>query len=107
MGLSDAFLRGGNPPALGLCVENGESLMLGGILQEDANDAKRKTPILGDVPLLGRLFRRRITRQDQQELLIFVTPTRVSRVSTDEPRGQPPDRLPSDTPVVDSLLKPQ
>ena len=71
MRLSDAFLRGGNPPALGLCVENGETLVLGGILREDANDAKRKTPILGDVPLLGRLFRCRITRQDQQELLVF------------------------------------
>ena len=107
MGLSDAFLRGDNPPALGLCVENGETLMLGGILLEDANDAKRKTPILGDVPLLERQFRRRMTRQDQQELLVFVTPTWVSRVSTDEPRGQPPDRSPSDTLVVDSLLKPQ
>ena len=71
MGLSDAFLRGGNPPALRLCVENDETLVLGGILQEDANDAKRKTPILRDLPLLGRLFRRRITRQDQQELLVF------------------------------------
>ena len=65
IGLSYAFLRGGNPPALGLCVENGETLVLGGILQEDANDAKRKTPITEDVPILERLFRRRITRQDQ------------------------------------------
>ena len=107
MGLSDAFLRGGNPPALGLCLEHSETLVLGWILQEDANDAKRKTPILGDVPLLERLFRRRMTRQDQQELLVFVTPAWVSRLSTDEPRGQPPDRSPSDTLVVDSLLKPQ
>ena len=88
-------------------VGNGETLVLGGILQEDANDAERKTPILGDLPLLGRLFRRRITRQDQQELLVFVTPTLVSRVSIDEPRGQPLDRSASDTPVVDSLLKPE
>ena len=107
MGLSDAFLRGCNPPTLGLRVENGETLVLGGMLQEDANDAKRKTSILGNVPLLGRLLSRRITRQVQQELLVFVTPTRVSRVSIDEPRGQPPDRSPSDTPVVDSLLKPE
>ena len=104
MRLSDAFLRGGNPRALGLCVEHGETLVLDEILQEDANDAKRKTPILGDVPLLERLFRRGMTRHDQ---LVFVTPTWASRVSTDEPRGQPPDRSPSDTLVVDSLLKPQ
>lgn len=47
-------------------VSNGETLVLGGILQEDANDAERKTPVLGDLPLLGLLFRRRITRQHQQ-----------------------------------------
>ena len=107
MGLSDAFLRGSNPPALGLGVENGETLVLERILPEDWNDAKRKTPILGDVPLLRRLFRRRITRQDQRELLVFVTPTLVSRVSIDQPRGQPPYRSPSNPSVVDSLLKPE
>ena len=90
-----------------MLVGNGETLVLGGILQEDANDAERKTPILGDLPLLGRLFRRRITRQDQQELLVFVTPTLVSRVSLDKSRGQSLGRTPSDTPVVDSLLKPE
>ena len=88
-------------------VGNGETFVLGGILQEDASDAERKTPILGDLPLLGRLFRRRISRQDQQELLVFVTPTLVGRVSIDEPRGQPLDCSASDTPVVDSLLKPE
>jgi len=33
-----------------------------------------KTPLLGDIPFLGRLFRQDITRNDKQELLIFVTP---------------------------------
>ena len=60
-------------------VGNGETVVLGGILQEDANDAERKTPMLGDLPVIGRVFRRRITRQDQQELLVFVTPTLVSQ----------------------------
>lgn len=60
-------------------VGNGETVVLGGILQEDANDAERKTPMLGDLPMIGRVFRRRITRQDQQELLVFVTPTLVSQ----------------------------
>ena len=60
-------------------VGNGETVVLGGILQEDANDAERKTPLLGDLPVIGRVFRRRITRQDQQELLVFVTPTLVSQ----------------------------
>ena len=71
-------------------VGNGETVVLGGILQEDANDAERRTPLLGDLPVIGRVFRRRITRQDQQELLVFVTPTLVSQ--------------PTVVPVVDAPL---
>lgn len=59
-------------------VGNGQTLVLGGILQEDENDARRKTPILGDLPFVGRLFRRKIKRKDQQELLVFITPTLVA-----------------------------
>lgn len=59
-------------------VGNGQTLVLGGILQEDNNRAQRKAPILGDLPFVGRLFRRKITRKDQQELLVFITPTLVS-----------------------------
>ena len=58
-------------------VGNGETLVLGGILQEDANSSERKTPILSDIPFLGKAFRRKIARQDQQELLVFITPTLV------------------------------
>ena len=58
-------------------VGNGETLVLGGILQEDANSSERKTPILSDIPFLGKAFRRKVARQDQQELLVFITPTLV------------------------------
>jgi type IV pilus assembly protein PilQ len=58
-------------------VGNGETLVLGGILQEDANRSERKTPILSDIPFLGKAFRRKVARQDQQELLVFITPTLV------------------------------
>ena len=58
-------------------VGNGETLVLGGILQEDANSSERKTPILSDIPIVGKAFRRKIERQDQQELLVFITPTLV------------------------------
>ena len=60
-------------------VGNGETLVLGGILQEDANSSERKTPFLGDIPFFGRAFRRKIERQDQQELLVFITPTLVQQ----------------------------
>ncbi len=58
-------------------VGNGQTLVLGGILQEDENNAQRKTPVLGDLPVVGRLFRRKISRKDQQELLVFITPALV------------------------------
>ena len=44
-------------------VGNGETLVLGGILQEDANSSERKTPILSDIPFFGKAFRRKIERQ--------------------------------------------
>ncbi len=55
-------------------VENGQTLVLGGMFRTDRNFSVTKTPLLGDIPYLGRLFRRTIERDDKQELLIFITP---------------------------------
>ena len=55
-------------------IDNGETVVLGGIFQTDRNFATEKTPLLGNLPLLGRLFRRTFERDDKQELLIFITP---------------------------------
>lgn len=55
-------------------VGNGETIVLGGIYQQQITKSVSKVPILGDIPYLGRLFK--YTRDDsrRQELLIFVTP---------------------------------
>ena len=55
-------------------VDNGQTIVLGGIFQTDKNISTTKTPFLGDLPYVGRLFRRDIERDDKQELLIFITP---------------------------------
>ena len=55
-------------------LNDGETVVLGGIFQTDRNLATEKTPLLGELPLLGRLFRRTFERDDKQELLIFITP---------------------------------
>jgi type IV pilus assembly protein PilQ len=55
-------------------VDNAQTVVLGGIFTVDRNVGVTKTPFLGDLPYLGRLFRRDITRDDKQELLIFITP---------------------------------
>lgn len=55
-------------------VDNGETIVLGGIFQHQFSQAVRKVPLLGDIPLLGSLFRQELERDTRRELLIFVTP---------------------------------
>lgn len=55
-------------------VKDGETIVLGGIFQHSLSNAVDKIPLLGDVPLLGALFRRNYLQENRSELLIFVTP---------------------------------
>lgn len=55
-------------------VSNGETVVLGGIYENTRLNQVDKVPLLGDIPGLGRLFRRTITSDEKVELLIFVTP---------------------------------
>ncbi|MCQ1056796.1 type IV pilus secretin PilQ [Photobacterium sp. DNB23_23_1] len=55
-------------------VANGETVVLGGIYQHAINNAVRKVPLLGDLPVLGALFRHKLEELQKKELLIFVTP---------------------------------
>ncbi len=55
-------------------IKDGETLVLTGIIQETDVDTTYKYPILGDIPLLGALFRSKQTNNDQRELIILVTP---------------------------------
>ncbi|WGW00578.1 type IV pilus secretin PilQ family protein [Vibrio sp. YMD68] len=55
-------------------VNNGETVVLGGIYQHSTTNSVDKVPLLGDLPLLGALFRRTYEQKGKSELLIFVTP---------------------------------
>ena len=55
-------------------VENGETVVLGGIYESTNRDDTTSVPFFGELPYLGRLFRRTEVEQSKQELLIFVTP---------------------------------
>lgn len=55
-------------------VENGETLVLGGIYQQRISTNTEKVPLLGDIPYLGALFRYTNETSEKSELLIFVTP---------------------------------
>lgn len=55
-------------------VNNGQTIVLGGIYSESSTESSTKVPFLGDLPFAGRLFRRNSVSNDKQELLIFMTP---------------------------------
>jgi type IV pilus assembly protein PilQ len=55
-------------------VNNGETVVLGGVFEQTKGDRVSKVPLLGDIPLLGYLFRNTNKSDTKRELLIFVTP---------------------------------
>ncbi len=74
--------RGGSVPSIDtrelnttVLIENGDTVVLGGIFQDENSSKEEKVPWLGDIPGVGVLFRRRANESKKRELLIFVTPT--------------------------------
>jgi len=55
-------------------VNDGQTVVLGGILETERRENEKKVPYLGDVPVLGRLFKTTSKSNNKDELLIFVTP---------------------------------
>jgi type IV pilus assembly protein PilQ len=55
-------------------VNDGQTVVLGGILETERRDAEQKVPVLGDIPVVGRLFKSTTKTDNKDELLIFVTP---------------------------------
>jgi len=76
--------RGGSVPSIdtrelstSVLVNNGETVVLGGIFQDERNRKEDRVPYLSSIPVLGNLFKRRSNETRKRELLIFVTPTIV------------------------------
>lgn len=67
-----------NRVATNVLVEDGQTVVLGGIFKTSMVKGVSKVPFFGDIPYLGRLFRKTTTRDDKQELLIFITPKLVN-----------------------------
>jgi type IV pilus assembly protein PilQ len=63
-------------------VDNGDTIVLGGIFEQTTRTTVDKVPVLGDIPLLGVLFKRTVKQDDKTELLIFVTPKIVKDALT-------------------------
>lgn len=63
-------------------VDNGETVVLGGIFEQENISSQVKVPFLGDLPYVGRLFRRDMKTDNKRELLIFITPRIVNDTLT-------------------------
>jgi type IV pilus assembly protein PilQ len=63
-------------------VEDGQTVVLGGIYETERTETVSKVPFLGDIPAVGVLFRSKSVRNDKSELLIFVTPRILEEGST-------------------------
>ncbi len=62
-------------------VENGGTVVIGGVYEQTERNTTNKVPVLGDVPVLGNLFKNNTRQNDRTELLVFLTP----RIVTDGP----------------------
>jgi len=63
-------------------LDNGETVVLGGIYEQQTSESVSKVPVLGDLPILGVLFRTRGILDNRRELLIFLTPRIINPVLT-------------------------
>ncbi len=55
-------------------VDSGETIVLGGIYEQEKRNSVLRVPFLGSLPIVGRLFRRTTSQNDRRELMIFITP---------------------------------
>ena len=60
-------------------VENGGTAIIGGIFQTTDREDEVKIPVLGDIPIIGHLFRHKSSLHDKTELLVFLTPTALDK----------------------------
>jgi general secretion pathway protein D len=56
-------------------IENGELLVLGGLIEDTYNEGETKVPLLGDIPILGHLFKKSNKTQDKKVTMMFIRPT--------------------------------
>ena len=61
-----------------ILAEDGQTIVLGGLIQDDVTDTRRKVPLLGDIPVLGNLFRSTRETRTKTNLLVFIRPTVIN-----------------------------
>jgi general secretion pathway protein D len=65
-----------------VAIQDGQTIVIGGLMQDQKTEDVKKVPLLGDIPLIGTLFRRITTENTKTELLIFLTPQITTQPET-------------------------
>jgi general secretion pathway protein D len=63
-------------------ANSGETIILGGLIQDDVTDTDKRVPVLGSIPIMGNLFKSKTKRQTKTNLVVFIRPTVIA--SSDE-----------------------
>lgn len=84
-------------------LKEGESLILAGLLSEEMKKNIQKVPVLGDVPILGALFRSTRDELQEKELVFFITPKLVKPMAPGEKVKLPTDNMP--TPEIEKQFQ--
>jgi type II secretory pathway component GspD/PulD (secretin) len=77
-------------------VRSGETIALAGLIRERENEVIRKTPVLGDLPLIGNLFKTTESSKEKTELIILLTPKIIEDIATTVNPINPASSLPID-----------
>ncbi|HET6408045.1 MAG TPA: secretin N-terminal domain-containing protein [Chthoniobacteraceae bacterium] len=60
-------------------IKSGDTLAIGGLLQDEQSKGSTKVPVLGDIPVIGYLFQEKLNSRNKRNLLVFVTPTIIKQ----------------------------
>ncbi len=60
-------------------IKSGDTLAIGGLLQDEVTKTRNKVPIMGDIPIVGYLFQEHLNARTKRNLLVFVTPTIIDQ----------------------------
>ncbi len=71
-------------------IENGQTLVIAGLIKDQTDIVHKKIPFLGDVPILGQVFKNKISTKSKTELLIFLTPHIITAKIPQGTSGNPP-----------------
>ncbi len=76
-----------------LLLKNKETIVIGGIILENKTNSKQQVPVLGDIPILGYLFRNKDISESHSELNVFITPTIIDIEKRFIQANQDPEQL--------------